>query len=127
LFDAVKPCKLGGEITSVREGYIMVATHLGMSDQTSTNIARDGAPKKTQTNFPVKEGMKNQVTALSGVSPANPGVGPDADPANPLSPSAKLKKFPDAPTAWGMKDAHGQSANGDIGHKVLAEAANLGR
>ena len=48
----------------------MVANHPGMSDQTSTNIARDGAAKKPQTKFPVKEGMKNQTQALSGVSPA---------------------------------------------------------
>lgn len=105
----------------------MVATHSGMVDQTSSNIARDGAPKRTQTSFPIKQGMKDQTAALSGVSPANPGVGPDADPSNPLSPSAKLKQFPDAPVKWGMRDANGQSVNGNLGKQVLAEAANLGR
>jgi len=101
----------------------MVAIHPGMSDQTNSNIARDGAAKRPQTSFPVAHGMKDQVTALTGVSPANPGVGPDADPANPLSPSPKLKKFPDAPKAYGMKGSHDNAS----GHAVLAEASNLGR
>lgn len=101
----------------------MVANHPGMSDQTSSNIARDGAAKKPQTSFATTHGMKDQIAALTGVSPANPGIGPDADPANPLSPSPKLKKFPDAPIAYGMKGSHDNAS----GHKVLAEAANLGR
>lgn len=105
----------------------MVATHPGMSDQTSTNVARDGAPKKIQTKFPVKEGMCNRVAQLSGIGPANPGVGPDADPANPLSPQAKSKKSHEVKAAWGQKDANGQSVNGNLGTAILAEAANLGR
>lgn len=99
----------------------MVANHPGMQDQTSSNIARDGAAKRPQTNFPVKAGMKDQVKAMSGVSPANPGVGPDADPANPLSPSPKLKKFGDVKTSWGMKGAPGD------GKAVLSEASSLGK
>lgn len=101
----------------------MVANHPGMTDQTSSNIARDGAAKRPQTKFPVKEGMKNQTEVLSGVSPANPGVGPDADPANPLSPSPQRKKFDDVKTSWGMKGKHDPA----LGSAVLSEAANLGR
>lgn len=106
----------------------MVANHPGMVDQTSSNIARDGAAKRTQTKFPLKEGMKDQTEALSGVSPANPGVGPDADPANPLSPEPKSKhQSGDVKASWGMRDANGQSVNGELGKAVLAEAARLGR
>lgn len=123
MFVAVKPSKLGGEITSAREGYIMVANHPGMTDQTSSNIARDGAAKKTQTKFPVKDGMKNQTQVLSGVSPANPGVGPDAAPANPLSPEPKQKHSQAIPKHPGMKGEHDAA----LGSAVLAEAANLGR
>jgi hypothetical protein len=99
----------------------------GMKDLTNTNIARDGAAKRPQTKFPTTYGMRDRTAEMAGVSPANPGVGPDADPANPLSPSPKLKKFPDAPAKWGMKDANGQSVNGNLGHAVLTEASNLGR
>jgi hypothetical protein len=99
----------------------------GMKDLTNTNIARDGAAKRPQTSFATTHGMRDRTAEMAGVSPANPGVGPDADPANPLSPSPKLKKFPDAPAKWGMRDANGQSVNGNLGHAVLAEASNLGR
>jgi hypothetical protein len=101
----------------------MVANHPGMSDQTSSNIARDGAAKRPQTKFPVKDGMKNQTQALSGVSPANPGVGPDADPANPLSPRAPQKHSGSIPKHPGMKGEHDAA----LGDAVLREAANLGR
>jgi hypothetical protein len=126
LFDATKPCKLGGEITSAREDQIMVAVHPGMSDQTSTNIARDGAAKRTQSKSPVKEGMKNQTEVLSGVSPANPGVGPDADPANPLSPEAKQKHSGPIDVKWGMEKSPTKH-DPALGSAVLKEAANLGR
>lgn len=100
----------------------MVANHPGMTDQTSSNIARDGAAKHPQKSFPVKAGMKDQTKALSGVSPGNPGVGPDAAPANPLSKSAGLKKFGDVKPSWGMKDQTPGS-----GSAVLREATSLGR
>jgi len=103
----------------------MVATHPGMSDQTDSNIARDGAAKRTQTKFPVKEGMKDMTTYSAG--PANPGVGPDASSANPLDPEPKSKKSGEVKASWGMRDANGQSVNGELGKAVLAEAANLGR
>ena len=104
----------------------MVANHPGMTDQTSTNIARDGAAKKPQTKFPVKEGMKNQTQVLSGVSPANPGVGPDAAPANPLSPEAKQKHSGPIAVKWGMEKSP-TTHSPELGAAVLKEAANLGR
>ncbi len=101
----------------------MVANHPGMTDQTSSNIARDGAAKKTQTSFPVKEGMKRQTEVLAGVSPANPGTGPDASTSNPLSPEPKSKHQNSVATSWGMKGKHDPA----LGSAVLNEAANLGR
>lgn len=104
----------------------MVAIHTGMSDQTSSNVARDGAAKKPQTKFATTHGMRDRTAEMTGVSPANPGVGPDAAPGNPLSPSAKLKQFPEAPIKSGMRDANGGTVS-NVGKAVLAEAANLGR
>ncbi len=101
----------------------MVATHPGMTDQTDSNIARDGAAKKTQTKFPTTHGMKSMTEAMTGVSPGNPGVGPDADPANPLSPEPKSKHQEAVATSWGMKGKH----DAGLGSAVLSEAANLGR
>lgn len=100
----------------------MVATHSGMSDQTNSNIARDGAAKHPQTSFAVTHGMRDRTAEMSGVSPANPGVGPEASTGNPLSPTAGLKKFPDAPIKWGMKDQTPGSGNA-----VLADATRLGK
>lgn len=100
----------------------MVANHPGMTDQTSSNIARDGAAKHPQKSFPVKTGMKDQTKACAGVSPGNPGVGPDAAPANPLSKPSPAKGYGPARTAWGMKDQ--TPSNGPA---VLREATNLGR
>lgn len=105
----------------------MVANHPGMVDQTSSNIARDGAAKRPQTNFPIKSGMKDQTAILSGVSPANPGMGPDASSGNPMDPSPRAKKFGEVKTKWGMRDPNGQSINGNLGHQVLAEASALGK
>lgn len=110
----------------------MVANHPGMSDQTSSNIARDGAAKRPQTKFPITHGMKNMTTELSGISPKNPGVGPDAAPANPLSPEPGMKALHrqpagDVKASWGMRDANGKSVNGNLGKAVLAQATNLGR
>lgn len=101
----------------------MVANSPGMKDQTSSNIARDGSAKKTQSTIAVKPGMKDQVKGLSSVSPANPGVGPDASTSNPLSPEPKQKFSGPVATSWGMKGKHSP----ELGSAVLSEAANLGR
>lgn len=96
--------------------------HPGMKDLTDTNIARDGAAKRPQTSFPVKWGMRDRTAAMAGISPENPGVGPDASSGNPLDPSPKVKKFSQAPVHKGMKD----QTNMD-GKAVLSEASALGR
>lgn len=98
-----------------------VATKPGMRDRTDSNIARDGAAKRPQTKFAVTHGMRDRTAEMSGVSPENPGAGPDGGAANPLAPSAKLKKFPQAPVHTGMKD---QTGNGSA---VLGEASRLGK
>lgn len=100
----------------------MVANHPGMSDQTSTNIARDGAAKRPQKSFATTHGHKN-TNAFAGAGPANPGMGPDGAPANVMSPEPKSKKSGTVATSWGMKGKHDPV----LGSKVLAEAANLGR
>ena len=91
---------------------------------------RSGKAKHPQTSFPVKSGMKNMTTVLSGVGPKNPGVGPDADPANPLSPEPKDKTLRRQPkelkSSWGMKDGNGDGVDGTIGQKILDEASRLG-
>lgn len=91
---------------------------------------RSGKAKHVQTSFPIKTGMKNMTTVLSGVSPKNPGVGPDADPANPLSPEPKDKNLRRQPgtlkSSWGMKDANGQGVDGTAGQQILDEASRLG-
>jgi hypothetical protein len=101
----------------------MVATHTGMTDQTSSNIARDGAAKRPQTSFPPRVTMRDRTAEMAGVSPTNPGVGPDAAPANPLSPCPGMKHLPKPATKWGMKGA----VDHDLGSRVLSEAANLGK
>lgn len=109
----------------------MVSNSFGMKDQTNSNVARDGSPKRPQTSFPIAIGMKDQVKSLSGISPANPGVGPDAAPANPLSPEPGMKELHRQPgdlkASWGMRDANGNSINGVQGKAVLAEATRLGK
>jgi hypothetical protein len=101
----------------------------GMKDQTSTNIARDGAAKSPQKGFPTKWGMRDVTAEMGSISPANPGVGPDAAPANPLSPSVQGKKVQTSfATKWGCRDANGKSINGvHSGQAVLDEASNLGK
>lgn len=109
----------------------MVANHPGMTDQTSSNIARDGATKRPQTKFPVTHGMVNQTEAskLKGISPDSPGFGsaPDASGPGVLDPSKGLKKFGDVKASWGMTDANGDGVNNEAGRQVLSEAALLGR
>ncbi len=103
-----------------------------MQDHTTNSPIdpRSGKGKRTQTSFPTKEGMKNLTQVLSGVGPKNPGVGPDADPANPLSPEPKDKNLRRQPrvvkSSWDMKDANGQGVDGTIGQKILDEAGRLG-
>jgi hypothetical protein len=99
----------------------------GMQDQTSSNIARDGAAKKPQTNFPVKEGMRSRVGEVSGVSGSGPNGAPDASSPNPLDPTKRGKTFPDAPAKWGMRDANGSSVNHELGRQILNEGALTGR
>lgn len=93
----------------------------GMTDQTSSNIARDGAAKRPQKSFPVKEGMKNQQSFDAGKGIA--GTGPDASSPNPLDPAPTMKKFKDAPAKWGMTDSQGRGVDHDLGRAVLSEAA----
>lgn len=94
-----------------------VPVKAGMKDHTSTNIARDGAPKsRIQTSFPVHSGMKD-MTALSGIGPRNPGVGPDASSPNVLGGAPKIVATRFAP-AMGMKGSHSH----EQGDKILAEA-----
>lgn len=103
----------------------MVANHFGMSDQTSTNIARDGAAKRPQGKAPVHPGMKNSQD-FPGFAPTNAGSGPDADPANVMSPEPKSKSVPTPAKAWGMEKSP-TDHDPALGHAVLKEAANLGR
>jgi hypothetical protein len=93
----------------------------GMKDQTSGNIARDGAAKRPQTKFAVKAGMKNSqaYSADKGIG----GSGPDASSPNPLAKEAISKGFKDAPAAWGMKDSNDRGVDHDQGRAVLSEAA----
>lgn len=106
-----------------------------MQDRITTSPInpRSGAAKHPQTTFPVKEGMKDMTEAskLVGVSPAHPGIGPDASSPNPLDPEPKdknlRKQAPILQSSWGMKDANGNGVDNDLGAKVLDEASKLGR
>jgi hypothetical protein len=92
---------------------------------------RSGAAKKAQTSFPVKEGMKDQ-TVLSGntagISPNDPGKGPDASSPNPLDPEPRVKTLRRQPmpgqeaTPWGMVDGNGKGLDQNAAGKVLGEA-----
>ena len=102
------------------------------TDQTSFD-ARKGAPKKVQTDFAVKDGMKDQ-NAPSGVTsaigPVHPGAGPDASAADVMDPESpaqrgkvlKRQPAPEAKSSWGMKGGMGQDVDTSIGGKVLGEA-----
>ena len=102
-----------------------VATKQGMTDQTSSNIARDGAAKSPQTSFPVKDGMKD-MTAFSGAGPSNPGTGPDASSPNPLDPEPRAKTLhsqgSQLEAAWNQKDGDGDGLDLGLGEKVMDEA-----
>src|ERR1035437_4121056 len=104
-------------------------------DAASQIDPRSGGAKRTQTKFPVKAGMTDQTDAskLRGVSPSSPGFdhAPDASSPNPLDPSPTaqvLRRQPqELKASWGMKDANGQSVNGNLGKAILDEASRLGR
>jgi hypothetical protein len=99
-----------------------------MVDQTHYD-ARSGAAKRTQTSFPVKEGMKDQ-TQYSRVGPGmSPGgepnpayhFGPDAGSANPSGPASPADSET-VKASWDMKGGMGQGVDPDIAGKVLGEA-----
>ena len=116
-----------------------------MVDQTHYD-ARKGAPKKAQTDFPVKGGMKDQNApsgVTSAIAPIHPGVGPDAsaadvmDPETPAQRGKTLRRQPGGVGAqtsngdwvpgklnssWGMKGGNGQGVDNDMSGKVLGEA-----
>lgn len=102
-------------------------------ESTSPIDPRSGASKKTQTKFPVKQGMTDMVagSVSSFAGPKNPSVGPDASSANPLDPEPKSKTLRRQPAevkaSWGMKDGNGDGVNGTIGQAILDEAGRLGR
>ena len=105
----------------------MVATHPGMSDQTDSNLPRDGAAKKTQTKFAIKDGMKSRIDGSRlSASPDHPEWGPDADPANAMSPEAKSAKSGPIKQAWGMETSPNKHFP-EMGSAILSDAANLGR
>lgn len=90
-------------------------------DQTSTNVARDGAAKRPQTSFDTKWGMKDMTSFSAG--PKMPGTGPDASSPNPLDPQPKDKDAQSSFNAsWNMKDANGQGVDKNIGGRVIGEA-----
>lgn len=91
-------------------------------DQTSYN-ARSGAAKRTQTAFDASWGMKDMTKASAGVSPGEPGSGPDASSPNPLDPSVRGKKVDTTfKASWGAVDGHGKGVDNNIGGKVIGEA-----
>lgn len=113
-----------------------------MVDQTSFD-ARKGSPKKAQTSFPIKEGMKDQNApsgVTSAISPIHPGVGPDASAADVMDPESgaergkTLRRQPGARTgnpdgpgtltaSWGMKgDPLRGSLDTNLAGKVLGDA-----
>jgi hypothetical protein len=96
-----------------------------MASQTSSDLPRNGAAKRPQTTFAIKDGMKDQ-TSMSGVSPGANGSGPDASSPNPLDPEPRdklLKKQGGSlAAAWGMTDGDGDGVDNAIGGRVLDEA-----
>lgn len=99
----------------------------GMKDQTSTNIARDGAAKRPQKSFATTYSMRSRIGDVQTGVPSMVGDrAPDASSPNPLDPTSPGKKFGQVATKWGMKDPMGNSINGN-GPKVLSEGALTGR
>lgn len=87
--------------------------------------ARSGAAKHPQTSFPTHPGMTSQQQAMSGVSPANPGSGPDGSAPGAMTPEPRvrvLRRQPDVPTAsWNMKDANGNGVDPTMAGRVLSD------
>lgn len=106
-----------------------------MEDRVSSSPInpRSGAAKKTQTKYPVKDGMTDMVkgSVSSFAGPKNPGVGPDASSGNPLDPEPKDKNLKKQSTilksSWDMKDANGNGVDNDLGKGILDEASRLGK
>lgn len=97
-----------------------------MQDQTSFN-ARNGAAKKPQTDFPIHPGMTDQQRAMVGVSPPNPGSGPDAVSTNPQAGVPIRGEDGDVLKAsWDMKDANGKGVDSGLGGRVIGEAILAG-
>lgn len=93
-----------------------------MQDQTSFN-ARNGAAKKPQTSFEIHPGMTDNQRAMAGVSPTDPGSGPDAVASNPLSGvPVRGEDSPPPKASWDMKGADGKGLDNSIGGRVLGEA-----
>src|ERR1035437_1935952 len=95
-------------------------------DQTSGDMARGGAAKHPQTTFKNSWGMKD-MTSLSGISPANPGTGPDASDPNPLSPEPRTKLLTRQPDVLKVNpgtpvDGDGDGLDTEIGGRVIGEA-----
>jgi hypothetical protein len=96
-----------------------VSNKPGMKEQTSSNIARDGAAKRPQTSFADHSAMRSRIGNVPGVG--GKGSGPDASSPNPIDPTVKGKTFPPAGEKWGMKDANGKGVDHELGKRVLNE------
>src|ERR1035437_909045 len=87
---------------------------------------RSGAAKHPQTSFADAYGMKD-MTSLSGISPANPGNGPDASSPNPLDPMPRTKLLTRQPDTLKANpgtpvDGDGDGLDNEIGGQVIDEA-----
>lgn len=89
-------------------------------DKPGAGLARSGAPKRLHP-VSIHNGMTERQQALQGMGHAT-AVGPDANPANPMSKEPGRKEFPAAKPAFGMKQP--TSDLGELGAAVLSEALN---
>ncbi len=103
-----------------------------MVDQTHFD-ARKGAPKKPQTTFAVKDGMKDQNApsgVTSAISPIHPGVGPDASAADVMDPESSAERGKVAlrqpgtmKASWGMDPGPERGTlDSNLAGKVLGNA-----
>jgi hypothetical protein len=101
-----------------------------MKDQTSFD-ARKGAPKRTQTNFPIHPTMVDQ-QKFSGASPGASGKGPDASSPDVMDPELRrtLKRQPQIlKTPWDLYDNLGpnrSSLDANAAGRVLGDAVLSG-